>query len=183
MPQSPLDRARVRSWTKQIDDSLHLNVHVLTFVTFYRQRALHLPADQMVRSLPLSNPIKQRCTLDLMANGFESQYIPTAVARFRTLLADMESALSGSAWLVAGEYSLADSDFTPYLRRLEDLGIWELARDSHPKVARWFAQVQARPSYKAAILDWVTPEEDERGKLQAASAKPHFAAAWAAAER
>jgi glutathione S-transferase len=182
LPQNPLDRARVRSWTKQIDDSLHLNVYVLTFATFYRQRASQLAADQLVRSLPLTNPTKRRYTLDLIAHGFESQYFPPAVARLRMLLADMEAALSRSVWLVGAQYTLADSDFTPYLRRLEDLGVWELAKEFHPNVARWFAEVRSRPSYKRAILEWVIPEEYERGNLDAASAKPHLAAAWAEAD-
>jgi glutathione S-transferase len=156
---------------------------VLTFATFYRPGVLQLSSEQRTRSLPLSNPIKRSYTLDLIEHGFESQYFPQAVARFRTLLYDMERTLSRSAWLVGGEYSLADADFTPYLRRLEDLGVWELAKGLYPNVARWFAQVQARPSYKTAMLDWITPEDDQRDKLNAAAAKPYLASAWSASER
>jgi glutathione S-transferase len=58
----------------------------------------------------------------------------------------------------------------------------QIARGLYPNVARWFAQVQARPSYETAILDWVMPEDDKRDRLNAAAAKPHLAAAWSAAE-
>jgi glutathione S-transferase len=112
LPDSPFHRAQVRLWTKQIDDTLHLNVYVLTFATFYRPGMLQLSSEQGIRSLPLRNSIKRSYTLDLIEHGFESQYFPEAVARFRTLLCDMERTLSGSAWLAGGEYSLADADFT-----------------------------------------------------------------------
>jgi glutathione S-transferase len=181
LPKSPFHRAQVGLWTKQIDDGLHLSVYVLTFASFYRPRVLRLPSEQVNKSLPLSNPIKRSYTLDLIANGFESQYFPAAVGRFRTLLSDMESTLSRSEWLVGGEYTLADADFAPYLRRLEELGVWELAK-VYPNVARWFAQVQARPSYKTAILAWVVPEDEKQEKINAAIAKPHLADAWVASE-
>jgi glutathione S-transferase len=182
LPKSPFDRAQVGLWTKQIDDSLHLNIFVLTFATFYRPRILQLPTEQVNKSLPLSNPIKRSYTLDLIENGFASQYFPAAVRRFRTLLSAMESTLSRSEWLAGGEYTLADADFTPYLRRLEDLGVWELAKVFYPNVARWFAQVQARPSYMTAILAWVVPEDEKQEKINSAIAKPHLADAWVASE-
>ena len=177
LPATPGDRARVGLWTKQIDDSLHLYVYVITFTAGFRERYLNMSPQQLNSTLPLTNPIKRQYTLELLEQGFESPTFGLAVARFCKLFADLEGALSHSPWLVGGTYSLADVDFTPYLRRLDDLGLWPLVREGHPNVGRWFAAVQARPSYKTAILDWVTVEDDERNRLNAAAAAPHLARA------
>lgn len=174
LPQSPIDRARIGLWTKQIDDSLHLNVYVLTFTAGLRERYRIMSPQQLDSALPLTNPIKRRYTLELLEHGFESPLFALAVARFCQLLTDMEEALSHSVWLVEGSYSLADVDFTPYLRRLDDLGLWQLLRDAHPNVARWIAAVEARPSYKTAIADWATVADQERNRMIAAAATPHF---------
>lgn len=177
LPVTSFDRARVRLWTKQIDDSLHLDVYVLTFTANFRARYLDLSPQELDSALPLTNPIKRRYMLELLEQGFESPIFALAVARFRKLLADMEAALSHSTWLVGTSYRLADVDFTPYLRRLGDLGFWPLLRDSHPNVSRWFATAQARPSYRTAILDWVNAEEEERNRRAGAAATPYFVSA------
>jgi len=177
LPVRPIDRARVGLWTKQIDDSLHLNVYVLTFTTVFRERYRIMSPEQLESALPLANPIKRQYTLELIEHGFGSPLFALAVARFCRLLADMEAALTHSPWLVDGSYSLADVDLTPYLHRLDDIGLWPLLRESHPNVGRWVAAVQARPTYKTGIIDWVTVEDEERYHLAAAAARPHLATA------
>jgi glutathione S-transferase len=177
LPQSPIDRARVGLWTKQIDDSLHLNVYVLTFTAGFRERYRIMSPQQLDSALPLTNPIKRQYTLQLLEHGFQSPLFALAVARFCKLLVDMEASLSHSLWLVGGSYSLADVELTPYLRRLDDLGLWPLLREAYPNVRRWIAAAQARPSYKAAIVDWMTVEDDEHNRLVAAAATPHLATA------
>ena len=174
LPRSAIDRARVGLWTKQIDDSLHLNVYVLTFTAAFRERYRIMSPQQLDSALPLTNPIKRQYTLELLERGFESPLFALAVSRFCKLLADMDTALSRSDWLVGGSYSLADVDFTPYIRRLDDLGLWPLLREAHPNVRRWVTAVQARPSYKAAIVDWETAKDDERNRRVSAQATPHF---------
>ena len=42
---------------------------------------------------------------------------------------------------------------------------------------RWISAVQARPSYKAAILDWETAKDEERNRMVSAKATPHFVSA------
>jgi glutathione S-transferase len=177
LPAAPFDRARVRLWTKQIDDGLHLSVYVLTFTAGFRRRYLDMSPQELDLALPLTSPIKRQYTLELLERGFESPIFALAVDRFRKLFADMEAALSHSTWLVGASYSLADVDFTPYLRRLDDLGLWPLLRDSHPNVRRWFEAAQARPSYRAAILDWLNADDEDRNRRAAATATPYFVSA------
>lgn len=176
MPADPFDRARVALWTKQIDDSLHLNIFALTFATSFREATLALTPEARVRALPLTNPVKRQYIQDLTENGFMSVYFSAAVERFQLLLTDMDKALAETRWLVGDAYSLADVDFTPYLRRLDDLGFWPLVCERYPHVMRWFSEVRQRPSYKTAILDWISSEDDVRERGNALRATPHIAA-------
>jgi glutathione S-transferase len=179
LPAAPTARAKIRSWTKQIDDSLHLNVYVLTFVASFRKHFLARPHDVQERGLPL-NFIKRTITLDLAENGARSGYYLEAVKRFGTLLEQMDFALSESEWLAGDTYSLADADFTPYLRRLEELGYWELVRGRYSHVERWFAAVSGRPSYQTAIRDWETESDRIREAAEIEEAKHALASALAA---
>jgi glutathione S-transferase len=176
MPAKPLDRARASLWTKQIDDSLHLSVYILTFTAGFRAAYLDMSPEQLDSALPLTNPIKRQCSFELLKNGFESPIFALAVDRFRKMFADMEEVLAHATWLAGDEYSLADVDFTPYLRRLADLGVWPLVHNEYPSVARWYAAAMARPSYKTAILGWVSVEDEQRTRRMAALAAPRLAA-------
>ena len=169
LPDDPYQSYQVGLWTKQIDDSLHLNVYVLSFVIVFRASRLSLDPDALERSLPLTNPTKRDYTLQMVKHGFDAPPLRPAIARFRTLLADMNAALAHSTWLVGEHYTLADVDLTPYLARLDTLGLWPLLAADYPHVARWFAAVQTRPSYAAGLTDWFT-DADRRGQRQKAEA-------------
>ena len=149
MPLSSLGKARVRNWTKQIDDSLHLNIFILSFVTSFRQKFLVMPATAQANALPLT-PFKRHITLELLDQGADSVFFRMAVTRFLTLLGDMNVALCEAKWLSGDAYGLADVDYTPYLRRLEELGFWQLVDKEYPEVGRWFEAVRSRPSFAQA---------------------------------
>ena len=67
----------------------------------------------------------------------------------------------GGAVLAGAGCSLADAAATPYVWRLDKL---KLARmwEHRPGVAAWYERIRARPSFKAAVEDWVTPADHER---------------------
>lgn len=162
MPQDAKERHGARLWSKQIDDSLHLNVFILTFAAIMRDMFLGMRPEVRVKALPgLQDPVKRRISEELLDRGMASPWIAMAVGRFRRLLGDMESRLSMSPYLAGSAYSLADADYTPYLNRLCLLGLSGLITGK-PAVEDWWSRMQQRPSYKLAILDWETAEEDAR---------------------
>lgn len=159
MPATPIDRYRARLWSKQVDDSLHLNVFILSFAAVLRHRFTELSAEQLERRLP-TEPVKRHITRDLLAQGWQSAWIERAVRRFELLIGDMAAALNRSRWLAGPAYSLADTDLTAYLHRLDELGLAVLWRE-HPAVADWYYRVRLRPSYRAGITGWLTPADIE----------------------
>ena len=161
-PAYPYDRYRAATWTKQVDDSLHLNIYVLTFLVLFRDGRLALSPEELRRSLPLTNPIKREYTLALIDHGASAAPVRPALARFDTLLADMNAALDRHEWLAGHRYSLADTDLTPYAARLQSLGLWPMLSRRYPNVQRWFAAVQERPSFRTGITDWFTEADRQR---------------------
>jgi glutathione S-transferase len=156
MPDNPYDRARVGAWTKEIDDTLHLNIFTLSCAATLRFYFAAMSAEQREISLPL-DPTKRDRTRDLIENGEKSRFVKIALERFARLFDDMERALAQSSWLVGDQYTLADADYTPYMQRLTDLGLSSLWRDK-PHVSEWFDRLKARPSFSAVLKDWSSPE-------------------------
>ena len=162
----------MRRWSKQIDDSLHFGIFLLTFVPFFRDRIAQLPESEQQSILPL-DPVKAECTLNMIKLGWESPHIQIGIKRFERLAGDLETALRQWEWLAGDAYSLADADFTPYLQRMEDLGLDWLWEDK-PALADWYARVRTRPSFLAVVKDWFTPAEREAAAAKAKEIGPKF---------
>ena len=72
MPRDPYERYRARYWSKQIDDSLHLNIFTLSFVSYMRAGYLAMPDEKHAHALPgLRDPVKRERVVDLLRNGRE----------------------------------------------------------------------------------------------------------------
>jgi glutathione S-transferase len=65
----------------------------------------------------------------------------------------MEEALAKSAWLAGDRYSLADIGAVPFIKRIdEEIAPDEMKPARHPKVAAWWASIQARPAFATARI-------------------------------
>ena len=66
----------------------------------------------------------------------------------------MEDTLGERPWLAGAQFSLADISMTPYVNRLDMLGMSEMWTRARPLVSAWFKRIKARPTFKPALLDW-----------------------------
>jgi glutathione S-transferase len=174
-PQDAFGKYRVALWTKQIDDRLHLSIYILSFAIVFREARLALPAAERFARLPLTNPLKRDLTIQLTEQGFGAPALRDAIARFRTLLTDMEHSLADNPWLAAQTFTLADADLAPYLYRLDVLGVWPLVASQYPRVGDWYQRVRQRSSFQTGVLDWLDKETRERYKLAASRAATQLA--------
>jgi glutathione S-transferase len=74
----------------------------------------------------------------------------------------MEAHLSTSPWLAGESFSLADTAMLPYVMRLEMLHMsatW--GRSRLPRVERWLAACQNRPSFQLALWKWMPSQLTE----------------------
>jgi glutathione S-transferase len=157
-PSTALGRARMRTWTKLVDEEIHPATRPLTYVVTHRH-AILARGEQAVEEHIASDPHaawrerKRRW----IREGFAAPDVIEALETFARLLEAMEAALSQQAWLAGDGYSLADGALTPYANRLEMLGLGKMWQDK-PNFMRWFRAVRARPSFEPAIFAYL-PED------------------------
>jgi len=157
-PSDPYGRARMRLWTKQLDEDIHdASAAILSFGIAFRHQYLDRGelGLQMLERIP--NIFKRERRRDVIEKGTESQHFIVAVQRMAQLLDEMEEALNRHGWLAGDAYTLADVAFTPYLARLEHLNILGLVGD-RSGVAEWYRRCKDRPSFAAAIVRWENPD-------------------------
>jgi len=153
-PKDAYGRAKMRLWTKQLDEDIHdASAAILSFGIAFRHQ--YLDRGELGRKMldAIPNIFKRERRRDVVENGPRSQHFVIALERMVQLLDEMEEALSDQQWLAGSDYTLADVAFTPYLARLEYLAILDLVGERH-QVADWYRRCKARPSFQEAIVKW-----------------------------
>jgi glutathione S-transferase len=151
-------RARMRLWTKQLDEGVHdAGIAVLSFGVAFRHQYLTKgeAGKQMLESIP--DPIKRERRRDVIEKGLDSPFFRSAILRLLELYRDMDRTLGRHAWLAGDAYTIADAAFTPYVVRLDHLDVLGLL-DGTPRVADWYRRIKARPSFQDAIVRWENPD-------------------------
>jgi glutathione S-transferase len=157
-PASAYGRARMRLWTKQLDEDIHdASAAILSFGIAFRHQYLERGelGKAMLEQIP--NLFKRERRRDVIEKGTESQHFVIAVQRMAQMLDEMQEALASHAWLAGDQYSLADVAFTPYLARLEHLNILGMVGERR-HVAQWYDRCKQRKSFGAAIVKWENPD-------------------------
>ena len=153
-PADALTRARMRLWTKQLDEGVHVATRIISNAIAFRHQKLAL-GKEALKTLhdKIPDPKKREESWENVTKGVESRYFVDAVRRFDKLLADMEAALEEDTWLAGKEFSLADIGYAPYILRLQDLQL-QLLWDKRPRIPAWFERVAKRRGYKEGFEDW-----------------------------
>jgi glutathione S-transferase len=157
-PASARGRARMRLWTKQLDEGLHADTGVLSTSIAFRYQKIGKGRDEveaLIENVP--DPVKRERVRANVMEGVNSRYFKDAVLRFDRLLGRMEQTLSTDPWLAGEAYSLADVAYTPYATRLDHLQLQALW-DRRPHFAAWYDRVKQRISYQTAMVKWFNPK-------------------------
>ena len=120
-PRDAYGRARMRLWTKQLDEDVHdASAAILSFGIAFRHQYLERGelGKKMLEQIP--NVFKRERRRDVIEHGTGSQHFVIAVARMVLLLDEMEEALARQLLLAVFVVPLSDVAFTPYLDR-EDI--------------------------------------------------------------
>ncbi|HEY4340464.1 MAG TPA: glutathione S-transferase family protein [Steroidobacteraceae bacterium] len=158
-PPSPLERARVRIWTKAVDEELHPACSAITYIVSHRHTILRSGAGSFEEFL------SKGASEGTAARSLKWQYIqeglaaPGAADKIRlydVYLHKMEQVLRGQPWLVGTDFSMADIAVAPYVNRLAALameGMWVGGRLPH--VENWFGRVRSRPGFESGFIQWM----------------------------
>ncbi len=110
--------------------------------------------------------------------GEDSVYVAQGIFAFEKMFREMEIDLASKQdWLV-GDFSLADINLTPFVARLEYLGLLDVWIAPRTLVQAWWARAKSRPSFKAAIADKLTPEQVSSMRASGARIKDKIASRW-----
>jgi glutathione S-transferase len=122
-PTDAAARARMRLWTKQLDEGLHAATGVLSTCIAFRHQHLRGKTREEIEAYLARMPdeAKRERQTENIFKGIESKFFRAAVHRFDKLLAHMELDLTKSEWLAGADYSLADIAYAPYAVRLDHL--------------------------------------------------------------
>jgi glutathione S-transferase len=157
-PHDSFGRARMRLWTKQLDEGLHAAVGSLSFAVAFRHQMLARPEHDRAKWLGgIPQQDRRERLQSLLELGLQSPYFIPAVQRYAKLFGDFERALEDSRWLAGTRFSLADLGYAPYLARLRHLG-FDLLFDKNPLTADWARRVAERPSVLGGVEGWFNPK-------------------------
>ena len=159
-PMKPADAAgrhAMRLWVKRFDDSVQGAIGVVTFAIGPRRMLLELPeAVREANIAAIPDPGRRAIRRSVIEHGIDAPEFEGAMARLVVLLDDMEAHLAESPWLTGADFGLADAGVLPYILRLDHLAMGPLlAADARPRIADWYARVQARPAFPVAVSDWL----------------------------
>lgn len=156
-PATAHDRAKMRLWTKAVDEDVHPACGEVTFVSCHRhilQRLSPADLDQFLNSTPpLSvTPTWHERKKKLVRMGFSAPGVAEKFRLYDRYLQKMEDALRHGPWLAGATFSLADIGMAPYVNRLDMLGMSAMWA-ARPRVTDWFDRLKARPTFKPTFLD------------------------------
>ena len=164
MPKDPAERARMRLWSKFVDEGLFDGVTELSFSAMFRERMRTMPPGapreafpQCRRSAP-DRPLQ----IDLRAR----RAFAVRAARHRGLRARVQAdgadAGRTRAWLLGKSPTLADINLMPFAARLSYLGLLEAWTAGRPRINDWWARVQDWPSFRRGLHDLITGDRVRR---------------------
>jgi len=162
-PDDAQARAAMRLWTKAVDEDLHPACAEVTFSACHRHIIKRLPPkdyEHFLASTPPHSvtPRWHARKQEIVTLGFDAPGLAAQYRLYESYLGRMERMLAHQPWLAGDTFSLADIAMTPYLNRLDMLGMSPMWEAKRPLVAAWFARIKTRPAFKPALLDWCPPD-------------------------
>lgn len=158
-PAAPLDKVKVKYWTKAVDEELHPACSALTYVVSHRHTILRNGVGNFEDFLKAGGSDGQAArTLkwQWLQDGLAAPGAADKIRLYLSYLDRMETALQSSQWLTGDIFTMADVAMAPYLNRLKALAMeptWQSGR--LPRVEDWFNRIQQRATFQSAIRDWV----------------------------
>jgi glutathione S-transferase len=149
-------------WIRRLDDEIHPAGGALTFASTAAQRRARLEQQGLSVEAYLANvpdESRRKRQEEAISKGVSAPAAQQAILTFRKLFEDMNTALKKNGRLVAGQTTLADLSYVPYVLRIINLGL-DKRLNMPASVMSWFKEFEGRPSYATAILKWNDPKAD-----------------------
>jgi glutathione S-transferase len=152
----------MRLWLFDSEAIAHPNVNTASYNPRHAPRLARFTKEQLIETASRHPNRDTRIRMTRRArDGVAAEEENTAYANLEDLLDRMEAALAGGPWLIGADFTLADIAMAPYVNRIEVLERPEvLARSARPRLADWWARIQARPGFVEAF-SFANPDPDD----------------------
>jgi glutathione S-transferase len=160
-PAHPAERAKMRLWSKYVDEGLFEGVTELSFSAMFRERMKTMPEKiRQVRFRNIGDPRRRDRFMSTYEHGVNSPYVLHAIGAYDRAFKSMEESLAeGGPWLLGARPTLADINLMPLVARLAYLGLLEVWTAQRSHVNAWWERVQQWPSFKSGLSDLITETE------------------------
>jgi glutathione S-transferase len=160
-PLDPVGRARMRLWSKFVDEGLFEGVTELSFSAMFRERMKTMPEEiRQVRFRNIGDPRRRDRFMSTYEKGVESPYVLHAIGAYERAFQYMEETLdAGGPWLLGDRPTLADINLMPLVARLAYLGLLDVWTTDRPHIKVWWEQTQQWPSFKSGLSDLISETE------------------------
>lgn len=153
----PYARARMRLWTKQLDEGAHAAIGMLSLCVAFREQHLDRDPDELKRYLAaMVDAARRERIAQALEFAMDAPGYAPALARWERIVTEMDAALARGPWLAGEACTLADVAYAPYLARLEHLGLDDVVR-ARPRVTEWWSRLAARPAFQEGVRRWFNP--------------------------
>ena len=160
-PADPWLRARMRLWSKMVDEGLFEGVTELSFSAMFRERMRSMPEEiRQRRFRNVGDPRRRDRFLSTYEFGVQSPFVVHGIAAYERAFKMLEDALAEAGpWIVGANASLADISLMPFAARLNYLGLLDLWIKDRPRVLAWWSMAREWPSFRAGLRNLISEAE------------------------
>jgi glutathione S-transferase len=152
-PGTPYERGQMRNWIRHIDGLIG-NLIVFNWRHHLAKVAEKWTDAELAEKLKnIPSKERQEAWLRAARKPYSEEERDAARVRLVQLLGKMDEALAPAGWLVGKAYSIADIAAVPFVKRIdEEIAPDQVSEKHHPRVAEWWARIQARPAFARANI-------------------------------
>ncbi len=149
MPAGAYDQSRMRLWSKHIDEGVFEATREISFSAMFRDKMRSMTEEQRNgRFKNIGDPGRRVRFISTYEEGEDSVYVAQGIFAFEKMFREMEIDLASQQdWLV-GDFSLADINLTPFVARLEYLGLLDIWIAERPFVQAWWARAKIAAEFQ-----------------------------------
>jgi len=151
-PANPVARARMRVWSKFVDEYFCPALSMIGWHLMVRRIAKAIAKDEfekLLERIPL--PEQRQKWATVAGESFTEEQLADSRRRCGLSIQRMESILAKYKWLAGNEYSLADLNSYSMVAGMPRLMPEHMNENNAPRSLEWLARMDERPAVKAAL--------------------------------
>lgn len=155
-PATALGRAEMRLWTKLADEALHdANTSVLWPILVLPAWTDKSEAEKIAIADMAPDPKRRAKQRRFAIQGLNAPDFQEGLGIYRNLFQALHKTLRHTPYVIGDNFTLADIAVLPFVNAIILLGFDGLFEKDRAAVQPWFDRCTQRPSFAAAISNWL----------------------------